>query len=84
MYITLERVDPPIQGIQLMNQADRNKLIEDANLLAYNYILYSKAYKQLSGEQWDALAEQVAQRLLGTMDLMVDEAVGRLGEKREG
>ena len=78
MYITLERVDSPPQGIQLMNQADRNKLIEDANLLAYDYILYSKAYKQLSGEQWDALAEQVAQRLLGTMDRMVDEAVGKV------
>jgi hypothetical protein len=78
MFIDIERVDPPIQGIQLMNQADRNKLIEDANLLAYNYILHSGAYKQLSGEQWDALAEQVAQRLLGTMDQMVDEAVGKV------
>jgi hypothetical protein len=81
MYITLERVDPPPQGIQLMNQADRDELVEAANHLAYNYILHSGAYKQLSGEQWDELAEQVAQRLLGTMDRMVDEAVGQLNEK---
>jgi hypothetical protein len=81
MFIDIERVDPPAQGIQLMNQAERNKLIEDANHLAYNYILHSGAYKRLSGEQWDALAGLIALRLLGTMDRMVDEAVGQLGEK---
>jgi hypothetical protein len=82
MFIDIERVDPPTQGIQLMNQAARDELQEAANHLAYSYIKHSGAWRSLANEQWDELAEQIAQRLLGTMDQMVDEAVARLTEKK--
>jgi hypothetical protein len=80
MYIDIERVDPPTRGIQLMNQAAREELVEDANHLAYSYIKHSGAWRSLANDQWDVLAEQMAQRVMGVMERMVDEAVGQLSK----
>ena len=83
MYIDIERVDPPTRGIQLMNQAARDKLQEAANHLAYSYIKHSGAWRMLANDQWDVLAEQMAQRVLGVMERMVDKVTGQIAEQQQ-
>lgn len=63
---------PSISGVYLMNKEARKDLIEAANKLAYDYILHSGTYKSISNEQWDALAEKMALRVLGLLDNMIE------------
>lgn len=65
-----------------MNLEAKQELIEAANKLAYDYIKHSSAFQSLSGEEWDVLAGQIAQQVLGLMDRIVDEAAGQFNRAR--
>lgn len=66
-----------------MNNEAKAELLEAANKLAYDYIKHSGLFRSLSGEEWDRLAEQMAQRVLGFMDRILDEAADVMAEKEQ-
>jgi hypothetical protein len=66
-----------------MNPEAKHELLAAATTLAYDYIKHSGAFHSLSGEEWEGLAGKIAQRVLGVMDQVVDEAVGAMSEKEQ-
>ena len=80
MFIDIERMD---STSHLMSRTAREELVEAANHLAYNYLRHSGAYLSLTNNEWDALAEKMAGRLLATMDQMVVEASGKSDDNQD-
>jgi hypothetical protein len=55
-----------------MNQAALHELTEHAETLAYSAILHSGLYRELTGEQWNALTKQYAAKLVEQVQELVD------------
>lgn len=67
-----------------MDQEACHELTEHAETLAYAAILHSGLYRELTGEQWDALTKQYAAKLVEQVQGLVDaEFTRREAESRE-
>lgn len=51
-----------------MTKDERDDLLEDANQLAYTAIKFSGLYKELSSAEWDKLADQMGQEIVGWLN----------------
>lgn len=67
-----------------MDKEALHELTEHAETLAYQAILHSGLYRELTNEQWDALTKQYAAKLVEQVQGLVDAELTRLeAESRE-
>jgi hypothetical protein len=67
-----------------MNSEALHELTEYAETLAYQAILHSGLYRELTGEQWNALTKQYAAKLVEQVQGLVDaELTRREAENQE-
>ena len=56
-----------------MNAEAKQELINDAAGLAYSHIRFSGLYKQLSGDEWEALADEWGKEVYELLERRVDD-----------
>lgn len=65
-----------------MNQEALHELTEHAETLAYQAILHSGLYRELTGEQWDALTKQYAAKMVEQVEGLVDAELTRIESEK--
>ena len=66
-----------------MTGDERKELKRDAESLAYTHIRFSGLYRELTSEQWERLAKEHAEKVVGLLEGLVDEEFTRIESKQE-
>lgn len=67
-----------------MTRDEREELKRDAESLAYAHIRFSGLYRELSEEEWEQLAREHGERVVGLLEGLVNERLTQIeSENRE-
>lgn len=61
-----------------MSTDERHELLRDLSAVTYTHIRFSGLYRELTSEQWERLAEEHAEKVVGLLEKMVDEEFTKL------
>lgn len=61
-----------------MTPDERHELLRDLSTITYTHIRFSGLYRELTSEQWERLAQEHAEKVVGLLEALVNEEFTKL------
>lgn len=66
-----------------MTPDERCELLRDLSSITYTHIRFSGLYRELTSEQWERLAQEHAEQVVGLLEGLVDGEFAKLEASNE-